>query len=172
VHTVCLLTLDTVRGAEKETLIMLEKPDEYAKRQIDILLKEYDTLRAEILQRINARFAIIGLVGALLAIVVTKWDWDSQHTTVDLRWIIASVGMMIVVGTWWRFGIHIGLPTGSRQLRATVTETSVRPPEPDEVGANDSFFLTLGRHRMSGLRSSQMVRFSHPPWLGTSRTND
>ena len=35
------------------------------KEKINILLKEYDTLRAEILQRLSSRFAFLGLFGAV-----------------------------------------------------------------------------------------------------------
>jgi len=35
------------------------------KLKIDILIKEYEILRTELLQRINQRFACIGLIGAV-----------------------------------------------------------------------------------------------------------
>ena len=40
--------------------------------KINILLKEYDTLRTEILQRISNRFAFLGLFGAIGAFGLFK----------------------------------------------------------------------------------------------------
>lgn len=78
-----------------------------AKFKIDILLKEYDTLRAEILQRINARFGIIGFLGTLFAFVLSKWEWQPKNCSFDVRWPIVALGLTVLLGTWWWFGIRM-----------------------------------------------------------------
>lgn len=48
------------------------------KAKIDILLKEYETLRNKIVTRINSRFAIVGYVAGIVALVGTQYrlpDW-------------------------------------------------------------------------------------------------
>lgn len=94
-----------------------------AKAKIDILLKEYDTLRTEILQRINSRFAIVGLLGALLAFVLSKFEWQPENLLLDLRWPITVCGLALLLGTWWRFGIIIrGLAARVRSIETRVNK--------------------------------------------------
>jgi len=87
---------------------MPEHPEiQQAKLRIDVLLKEYDTLRAEILQRINARFTIVGLLGALVAFLLSKWEWQPRNTLLDMRWAVAALGVAVVLVIWYRFGTLI-----------------------------------------------------------------
>lgn len=67
--------------------------------KINILMKEYETLRSEILHRLNRRFALLGLFGAVLAYALFKVD---KYTTVNLSVIFASI--FILGAIWFRFG--------------------------------------------------------------------
>ena len=88
--------------------------------KINILLKEYDTLRAEMLQRINARFAIVGLLGALLVLLISKWGWQPAGWPLDVRWLVGVLGASILAGIFWRFGTLI------RKLAAQVSQVEQR----------------------------------------------
>jgi len=70
------------------------------KTKIDILLKEYETLRNEIQVRINNRFTIFGLFAATGTFTAT------QSRTL-LNWIIASLFVMSLLVLWWRLGYLI-----------------------------------------------------------------
>ena len=69
------------------------------KDKIHILLKEYDTLRAEILQRIGHRFAFLGLSGAVGAYVFFTAQSLSSYQTVVL-----IITIFILFGVWWQLG--------------------------------------------------------------------
>ncbi len=58
------------------------------KDRIDVLLKEYDTLRSEIIGRINSRFTVLGLgVGlGLASLNVGSWS----------VWKAGSIGLLLV----------------------------------------------------------------------------
>ena len=105
---------------------MADPPPPYnldAKAKIDILLKEYDTLRSEMLQRVNARFAIVGLLGALVAFVLSKFEWQPKNLPLDLRWLIAALGLAVLLGTWWRFGTIIrGLAARVSSIEGRVNQ--------------------------------------------------
>jgi hypothetical protein len=88
--------------------------------KINILLKEYDTLRAEMLQRMNARFAIVGLLGALLVLLISKWEWQPAGWPLDVRWLVGVLGASILAGVFWRFGTLI------RKLAARVSQVEQR----------------------------------------------
>jgi hypothetical protein len=88
--------------------------------KINILLKEYDTLRAEMLQRVNARFAIVGLLGALLVLLISKWEWQPAGWSLNVRWLVGVLGASILVGVFWRFGTLI------RKLAAQVSQVEQR----------------------------------------------
>lgn len=88
--------------------------------KINILLKEYDTLRAEMLQRMNGRFAIVGLLGALLVLVISKGEWQPTGWKLDARWLVAVLGASILAGIFWRFGTLI------RKLGTRVSKVEQR----------------------------------------------
>lgn len=80
------------------------------KVKIDLLLKEYDSLRSEILTRCNSRFAILGLIGGTLAYAgsQTKVPWYLQWTP-EYGQILFAVSLLIVAFlliavVWWRLG--------------------------------------------------------------------
>jgi uncharacterized membrane protein len=91
--------------------------------KINILLKEYDALRAEMLQRMNARFAIVGLLGALLVLLISKWEWQPAGWPLDVRWLVAVLGAFILAGVFWRFGTLIQkLATRVSQVEQRVNQ--------------------------------------------------
>jgi hypothetical protein len=67
--------------------------------RIDILLKEYDTLRAEIISRSNNRFATIGLIIALGAFVLTRPEESAVSP-----FVLAAPVLAILLVTLWRLG--------------------------------------------------------------------
>lgn len=73
-----------------------EIPDKF---KIDILMKEYETLRSEILHRLNRRFAFMGLFGAVLAYAFFKVE---KYTIVNVSVIVASI--FILVAIWFEYG--------------------------------------------------------------------
>jgi len=85
------------------------------KLKIDILIKEYEILRTELLQRINQRFVCIGLTGAVVAYGFFKVE----------RYNIAGVLILIIaffiLGViWFHFGRRI------HQLSLRIAEIEQR----------------------------------------------
>ena len=64
--------------------------------KINILLKEYDTLRTEAIARINSRFAFLGLLIAVVAFAGSK---NSTST-----WVAAVVISIPLLGIWLYLG--------------------------------------------------------------------
>jgi hypothetical protein len=80
-----------------------------SKSKIDILLKEYEALRGEILNRINNRWAITGYVIAAVALMASLSELPGVQV---LTIASGSVGALVVL--WWgswcltrRFGLRI-----------------------------------------------------------------
>jgi hypothetical protein len=66
---------------------------------ISILLKEYDTLKSEILQRCGHRFALLGMMGAVLGYGVFKSRELTYHQFGAL-----AVAALFLTFVWIRFG--------------------------------------------------------------------
>jgi len=64
--------------------------------RITILLKEYDTLRAEMTARINSRFAFLGLTMGIAALV---WSRDRAPSTMVMLGLAA-----ILLAVWFYLG--------------------------------------------------------------------
>lgn len=71
------------------------------KAKVEVLLHEYDTLRAEILSRTQSRFSVCGFTGASLAFVIT------QNQIGAWRWFLAVVAVLAIVAIWVNFGFLI-----------------------------------------------------------------
>lgn len=69
------------------------------KLKIDILIKEYEILRTELLQRINQRFAFIGLTGAVVAYGFFKVE---RYTIANVSILIVAISILGVI--WFHFG--------------------------------------------------------------------
>jgi hypothetical protein len=74
------------------------------KIRIEILLKEYDTLRAEALARINNRFTLIAVAAAAGALFSTK-EATSVTATAQIAWLVALMVVGVIV--WWWTGLLI-----------------------------------------------------------------
>lgn len=86
------------------------------KSKIEVLLKEYETLRGEILSRIRSRFAVIGYLGAVVAFVLfqTKgvswpdpvWPLSLFGASGAAVWptVILVAAVAILLAIWWQFG--------------------------------------------------------------------
>lgn len=69
------------------------------KDKVQILLKEYDSLRAEILQRIGHRFAFLSLIGAV--------GVYAFFTATDLsvyQIVVLMISALALFGVWWQLG--------------------------------------------------------------------
>lgn len=69
------------------------------KDKVQILLKEYDSLRAEILQRIGHRFAFLSLFGAVGAYAFFAAKDMSTYQT-----IVLMISALALFGVWWQLG--------------------------------------------------------------------
>ena len=102
-----------------ETIASLAAPQIDIKAQIDILLKEYSTLRQEITERSKSRFVIFGYVGALSTFALSKlkgvawpelfWPLSYFNATKEVVWPIVILAFTIVslLVLWWRLGALI-----------------------------------------------------------------
>ncbi len=72
------------------------------KTKVDVLLREYDTLRQEIVSRTNNRFAMAGLLVAVAAFVISQPELVASE-----RWGIAIVAFFVSIGGWWTIGFLI-----------------------------------------------------------------
>lgn len=72
------------------------------KDKIIILLKEYDTLRAEILQRISNRFAFLGLVISVGAFGLFKAGDISTF-----KILVLFFTALFLIAVWWQLGVVI-----------------------------------------------------------------
>jgi hypothetical protein len=72
------------------------------KEKIDILLKEYDTLRAEILQRLSNRFAFLGLFGAVGA----YGFFVSGNISISQK-IVLFLTALFLLSVWMQLGIVV-----------------------------------------------------------------
>lgn len=71
---------------------------ELDKLKVQVLLKEYDTLRQEILGRLNNRFALVSFGTGLSVFIASR--------TLSWRdWILVGVWLSLVLCLWWRIGV-------------------------------------------------------------------
>jgi hypothetical protein len=67
--------------------------------KVQILLKEYDALRAEILQRSGHRFTFLSLFGALGA-----YAFFVANDLSSYQKIVLTISALALFGMWWQFG--------------------------------------------------------------------
>jgi hypothetical protein len=67
--------------------------------KVQILLKEYDALRAEILQRSGHRFALLSFLGAVGAYAFFVANDLSAHQI-----IVLTISALALLGIWWQLG--------------------------------------------------------------------
>jgi hypothetical protein len=78
-------------------------------RRLDVLLHEYDTLRAEILARTSSRFQLLGLAAVAATLVTAKWG-SGNPPGLDGLWIalgIAGGTALVAAVIWVVFGFYI-----------------------------------------------------------------
>ena len=77
---------------------MPQKKENYLTNQekIQVLLKEYDTLRAEMLQRFTQRFQFIMIIGVICGYAFFKED---SHQA-----LIAKIALILVIIVWYWIG--------------------------------------------------------------------
>ena len=75
------------------------KEEDRVRYKVDVLLREYDTLREEVIARTNNRFAISGLLGAIMVFVGGKSELD-----IVWRWTVVLVALVVLTIFWWSIG--------------------------------------------------------------------
>lgn len=115
----------------------------------DVLLKEYETLRAEILQRVSSRDQLFTLLLAAVSIIVAT---DKRHTVLAVC-IVGGVGLLY----WLRIGYLINL-LGSHvaSIEDRVNELMSAP--------SDEKLLTWetkwGRHLLSNRLATRLSKIA------------
>jgi hypothetical protein len=76
--------------------------DDIQNRVVEVVLHEYDSLREEVLSRMNSRFQLLGLVsiaGTLLGVsgLSNHWHWV----------LVIVIAALILLGLWLYFGFVI-----------------------------------------------------------------
>lgn len=69
--------------------------------QIQILLKEYETLRTEIIRRIGHRFTFLGLSLALIGYGL----FTSQHLTSHQVFLVVAIALVLFIVWYWIGGL-------------------------------------------------------------------
>lgn len=80
-----------------------------SKDKIDILLKEYDTLRQEILSRIKYRYLIFVLFWTFLGFLILRENSVLQGDLIGIntKAFIGLAGSIILLSIWWFYGYLI-----------------------------------------------------------------
>jgi hypothetical protein len=89
------------------------------KDKIAVLMKEYDTLRAEMLARINTRFGIIG------ALIAFSAFWFGRATPPSLlkTFLIAIPCYCIIIGLWIWIGVLMEmLSAGIKRIEERIND--------------------------------------------------
>lgn len=66
-----------------------------AKAKVEVMLKEYDSLREEVISRLNNRFNLLGYSGAILTYAVFQGSGIT-----DWRWLCAAGAALALVLVW------------------------------------------------------------------------
>jgi uncharacterized membrane protein (DUF485 family) len=111
-------------------------------RAIDIVLHEYDSLRAEIVSRMDARFQLIGF----LAIVATLLG-TTDISNVSRRLLIIAA-LILFISVWLLFGFYI--KRCAKRLREI--EAEVNKKLGDDVLVWESRRLPRGRFLFNFIR--------------------
>jgi hypothetical protein len=78
------------------------------RHKIDILLREYETLRQEVLARSGQRFALVTVAGALMAFLIKTEDWPAYFVSTGWTQVFLAVGGgAALVMIWSRFQVLI-----------------------------------------------------------------
>jgi hypothetical protein len=85
-------------------------------KAIDILLKEYDTLRSEIIHRVGQRVSFLGLFGAAIGYFLFKYE------SLGILQAIAIIGGIIFLALVW---IQLGIVVGRCAARITSIEKQI-----------------------------------------------
>jgi hypothetical protein len=78
------------------------KQNDIQVRAVEVVLHEYDSLREEVLSRMNSRFQLLGLVG--IAATLLGVSGVSKHW----HWVfVVVIAILILLGLWLYFGLAI-----------------------------------------------------------------
>jgi hypothetical protein len=90
-------------------------------RAVDIVLHEYDSLRAEMQTRMGARFQLIGFIGIAATVLGTT---DISGVS---RVLIIIFALILLLGVWLYFGFYIKrLAKRLREIEAQVNSETGR----------------------------------------------
>lgn len=88
-------------------------------QRLEVLFKEYDTLRTEIISRMGHMFQIIGF-GAALVAVFLPWVW-SRSTDVHY-WVVVPFIAIVCFGLWAM--VHIEIANAAARIREIELEVN------------------------------------------------
>jgi hypothetical protein len=92
------------------------------RHKVDILFKEYETLRQEVLARSGQRFALVTVAGGLMAFLLKTEDWPTF--VVNKGWTQATLALLCAAALlviWWRFQFLIErLGTGISRVEQRI----------------------------------------------------
>jgi hypothetical protein len=77
---------------------------------INLLLHEYDALRAEIVARTSSRFQLLGLAAVAATIVTSKWGTGKYQNVIVWGTIIGTI--LVAAAIWILFGLYINRCAG------------------------------------------------------------
>lgn len=80
--------------------------------RVAILLKEYDTLRAEIISRCNNRFGVLGIIGGTVAFI-------SAYPALG-TWVLGGIAVLFLFAVWMYLGhliYHCGIQVADLERR-------------------------------------------------------
>ena len=102
-------------NSEKEEAII----EEYCmtkQEKIQVLMKEYETLRSEMIQRFNSRFQFIMIIGAISGYSFFEIENNSYH-----KILVLIIAMISVIAIWF----WIGYLTAEQSWRISDIEKQV-----------------------------------------------
>lgn len=78
------------------------------RHKVEILLREYETLRQEVLARSGQRFALVTVAGGLMAFLIKTEKWPAWVISAGgTQATLALVGLVVLVVIWRRFQVLI-----------------------------------------------------------------
>jgi hypothetical protein len=90
--------------------------------KIQILFHEYDTLRTEVIHRLNNSYQLVAVAGALLLWVVSNAKCDSGRF-----WVVLGISVLLVLAFGWL--IYTDIKTISGRVRDLEKDINKRAGE-------------------------------------------
>src|SRR5438067_2430716 len=106
---------------KEEDSRMAESEEPNSEFAINVLLHEYDTLRAEIVSRASSRFQLVGLAAVAATIVTARWG-TGKHQRGILE-VTVALTILAGVAIWALFLFYINRCAGRlKQIEAEINK--------------------------------------------------